>query len=269
MPNTDVELDDSKLVDKALESIKHGDLAAAEAVLLDVVSRTPVQYQREYMQDGKRHIRFWDINEFTHYVNWTQKHNPPGVDIVWVNCVYPRAFYYLGFLNVKLQRFDKALDFLKLGQALDPINPNFKCEMGQALVGLRRLDEALACYDSVPAVNEDVTAHAFAMATRGRGFVLIEMEKLDEAERAFQASLELEPNNPVALNELEYIAQLREGGPRGASQTVESGQAALTKCALCGQRYENGVLLEVQGVPVAICSSCHSKHAKKWWQFWK
>ncbi|ABC27512.1 protein containing tetratricopeptide repeats (TPR1, TPR2) [Hahella chejuensis KCTC 2396] len=48
-----------------------------------------------------------------------------------------------------------------------------------------------------------------AAALRGIGFILIEMERLDEAEEALQKSLIIEPDNDVAINELEYINELR------------------------------------------------------------
>jgi Flp pilus assembly protein TadD len=48
-----------------------------------------------------------------------------------------------------------------------------------------------------------------AIALRGMGFSLIELNRLDEAERAFKQSLDIDPTNAVALNELAYIKDLR------------------------------------------------------------
>ena len=47
------------------------------------------------------------------------------------------------------------------------------------------------------------------MSLRGLGFSLIELKQLDEAEKAFQESLQIEPENKLAQNELAYIQQLR------------------------------------------------------------
>ena len=41
------------------------------------------------------------------------------------------------------------------------------------------------------------------------GFSLIELNRLNEAEQAFNQSLEIDPKNSVALNELAYIKKLR------------------------------------------------------------
>jgi Flp pilus assembly protein TadD len=42
---------------------------------------------------------------------------------------------------------------------------------------------------------------------------LVELGRLDEAEAALRAALELEPDSAVARQELEYIAELRTRGP--------------------------------------------------------
>lgn len=49
-----------------------------------------------------------------------------------------------------------------------------------------------------------------ARALRGEGFALIELNQLDEAEKSFQASLKVEPDNKLALSELDYIKKLRQ-----------------------------------------------------------
>lgn len=51
------------------------------------------------------------------------------------------------------------------------------------------------------------------IALRGIGFSLIEIGRLDEAEGALRESLDLDPGNPMALSELEYIDHLRSQGP--------------------------------------------------------
>jgi Flp pilus assembly protein TadD len=56
-----------------------------------------------------------------------------------------------------------------------------------------------------------------AVMLRGRGFALIELGRLDEAEKAYRDSLNSEPNNARALNELTYIGRLRAGGPTAPS----------------------------------------------------
>jgi tetratricopeptide (TPR) repeat protein len=46
-------------------------------------------------------------------------------------------------------------------------------------------------------------------AWRGVGFNLVELHQLDAAQDAFNESLRIEPDNPAAMHELEYLRQLR------------------------------------------------------------
>jgi hypothetical protein len=45
---------------------------------------------------------------------------------------------------------------------------------------------------------------------RGQGVQLVDLERLDEAESALRRSLEFEQDNQLALEELEYVQQLRD-----------------------------------------------------------
>jgi hypothetical protein len=59
---------------------------------------------------------------------------------------------------------------------------------------------------------------------RGQGFALVELGRLDEAWQAYDDSLESEPNNPLAMQEMDYIDGLRAGGPVVPPQIFAPGQ---------------------------------------------
>jgi tetratricopeptide (TPR) repeat protein len=96
-------------------------------------------------------------------------------------------------------------------------------EKGFALGSLKRYAEALAVYDQ-GLTNKAVVPPDRARLYRGRGFILTEMDRLDDAEAAYRASLEIEPSNPRALGELNYIAKLKAGGPKAPVQSVLAPQ---------------------------------------------
>ena len=52
-------------------------------------------------------------------------------------------------------------------------------------------------------------------ALRGIGYSLIELGELEAARQAFEKSLKMEPNNRLALDELEYIRKLQQKNKRG------------------------------------------------------
>lgn len=129
---------------------------------------------------------------------------------------YPAIAYYLGDYYNDIQRPDYALRVFERQRALEPnshsaLRPNLATERAIALAGLRRLPEALAAYEeglTLPGLSDKDKARMM----RGRGYILTEMERLDEAEVAYNDSLKLEPDSVVAKNELDYLRKLRLGG---------------------------------------------------------
>lgn len=267
--NSNQESADVEQVEAAINAIASGDLVKAEMLLLGVIAKTPVDYTSIHDDEKSTSIRFWDQNAFIHYVTWHQERGTANKNITWIGNAYPRAHYYMGFLCVKRKQFDRAIEFLDKGQRLEPTNPMFALEKAQALVHSGRHAESLALYGSVREIGPFVSARNVAVARRGRGFVLIEMGDLDAAEVAFRESLEIEPNNSVALNELQYINHLRRGGGAVSAEAVTSTGADLSLCAVCGKGFKEGFLVSVRGNPTPICKRCNDKLTKKWWQFWK
>jgi tetratricopeptide (TPR) repeat protein len=285
---------DAELVNQAGELLRQNKLEGAMKLLLDVASRTPNPYVREFQADGKRFIRFWDMEEFMHYVT-AEKENIKG-EIIWLQSAYPKALYYIGFCCVKANDPSNAIKFLDAGFKIEQ-HPMFLIEKGKALSMMQKHEEALACYEAAFNHPGVVKATLRAVALRGKGVQLIDLNRLDDAEEAFRKSLELDPNNPVAEHELKYIAQLRRGGQVAPIQTVASGgQDALT-CVICGKRLEQGGKVHnIDGRLVVRCEECAAKlpatggspglpnrgtgttlrisgeqrqtKRRKWWRFW-
>ncbi|MCE9547426.1 MAG: tetratricopeptide repeat protein [Planctomycetia bacterium] len=266
----DRESTDAAKVDTALEAIIEGRLDEAEALLLAVIANTPSEYANSEENDQGIAIKFWSQTDFIHYVMWRKDRGLADTNISWIGNAYPRAHYYLGFLCVKRKQFERAITFLDSGQSLEPTNPKFAFEKAQALVNSRRFKEALALYDRVTELTAHVTVRDLAIARRGRGFVLIEMNDLNNAEIAFKSSLEFEPENEIAMNELRYIQHLRKGGATTLTETAPTTDSLNpSKCAACAKQFDKGVLVSLNGRPVSICKRCKGKLTKKWWQFWK
>jgi len=131
---------------------------------------------------------------------------------------YPHVSIYLGSYYNDIGRNEDALRVLDEGIALrsepDLLGetlPVLIGERGAALVALKRWDDALAAYDKgleIANMSDEVRGRLF----RGRGYALTELNRLDDAEEAYKNSLKLAPSNPIALNELHYIAGLKAGG---------------------------------------------------------
>jgi len=144
-----------------------------------------------------------------------------GRRFVAIENPYPLASFFLGTYYNEIGRPQDALRALDAGLALPTAIPGSEAgqtrpimlsERGIALAALKRWPESLASYDRGLTIN-GLDPVQRAVLLRGRGFALIELGRLDDAEKANRDSLMVEPNNPRALQELTYIQRLRAGGP--------------------------------------------------------
>lgn len=129
----------------------------------------------------------------------------------WIDWGYLECFQMQAFIRSERQDFQGALKLLEWNRQLAPISAGTADEKGFVLNQLKRHDEALDAYTSAERLALKYASQRphLAIALRGKGFALIELDHLDEAEAAFKSSLEVAPNNPLALNELNYIQRLR------------------------------------------------------------
>lgn len=228
--------DANETLPHATNAIKAGKFEVAEQILLGVVENTPDDYRYQYeSKDGELCIKFWDQMEFIYYVTRLQELGKADRSIIWQSNAYGRAHYYLGFSYIKQGKANEAMHYLKKGLALEPDKPLLRMEYAKALsLSGDRLAALREC-EVVIALGAEISPDMQAVALRGKGFHLIELARLDEAEAAFRESLKAEPKNKIALHELEYIQHLRNGGE------------------IIGTKLSNGDIL----------------NPKKWWQFWR
>ena len=228
---------------------------------------TPKEYSNQSTtEEGGLIIRFWDNAEFLHYVTWKE----PTQNIIWNVSAYPRAFFYMGFIGVAERDYQSAIGYLDRAAALEPTNPKITLEKAQALMGLKRPSEALKLFEQVSTVGPFTSGAEVARGLRGKGFVLIELGRMAEAEDALNESLKLEPNSDVAKNELRYLAQLKSGGVKAPLEIkVTTAGKNIALCVACGKKFEHGSIVVAMGSSGVICDSCKKKSTKKPWQFWK
>lgn len=127
----------------------------------------------------------------------------------WCDALFLEA-YALG----ELKRPAEAIKLLRRLTVLAPMRAQYRNELGYALEQVRDPDGALESYQvsrKLAAKDSPVGAdpHMEAAALRGIGYALVEKGDLDGAEKAYRDSQKLEPDNPIARNELEYIAKQR------------------------------------------------------------
>lgn len=129
---------------------------------------------------------------------------------------WAKAYWARGFAYNEMARYGDAQRELEKALALSPVNSQYKSEL--AYVWLRKGDwkKSLALYqdahDDAPISGVGGAAEVADLqckALHGQGYALVELHRLDEATRAYQACLKLEPGESRSLGELDYIKGLR------------------------------------------------------------
>jgi tetratricopeptide (TPR) repeat protein len=148
--------------------------------------------------------------------------------IVAVVNPYPGLSFYLGSYYNEIGKHEDALRVLDAALA-SPARfkkdsgdhlPSLVTERGAALLAMKRYPEALEGYQNGLTIKNLADIDRARML-RGCGFALTELGRLDDAEQSYRDSLEAEPNNALAKNELAYIAKLRAGAsPTSPGQLV-------------------------------------------------
>lgn len=132
-------------------------------------------------------------------------------DFEWIDWGYKECLQMQAFIAADRRDFPAALTLLNRIEALAPVSAGTVVETGYVLNQIGRPDEGLAAYRRARDMAfRYASQRPFrAMALRGMGFSLIELQRLDEAEKLFRESLDIEPGNKVAINELAYIRDQR------------------------------------------------------------
>lgn len=148
-------------------------------------------------------------------------------DMVPLGNPYALLGHLLGIYYDEVRRYEDGVRVLNQTLALSPDPAALKggtmtgmlIEKSYALTDLRRYGEAMLVCDTALAIPT-LTVGERSRLYRGKGFIFTETDRLDDALAAYRESLKLEPNNPRALNEVQYIEGLKAGGKKVPSITV-------------------------------------------------
>ena len=225
------EASDARIVDAATRAANQkGAIALADRIpaLEAVVARTPKAYSKADERDGVIRYRARSAADYLAFTATRVAGFKPGEKraIDWIPDVYMDAALLVGIYYNEIGQSDRALAVLGPAQAMAPDYATLLAETGAALAKLGRGPEALPLYDTALSSGDlGISDLDKARLLRAKGFVLTDMNRLDEAERAYRDSLKLEPDHANAKSELAYIAHLRAGGAVGKPNLISSTKA--------------------------------------------
>lgn len=185
-----------------------GDIHAKRLEDADQKLSTVLSCFRAFMTDSESiYVSVANAAELDRY----RSENRGDREVVWIDWGYREALSRKAFILSAQREFDKALELLRLEAKAAPYAAAPYTERGYVLNGLRKPREALEAYRHGLALAREFESSKAEepVALRGIGFTLIELGDLDQAESMFRESLEIDPGNKLALNELGYIEHLR------------------------------------------------------------
>jgi len=189
---------------EARRQAMNGEPQAAIAALASVVDYCDAQQRRP-------NLRFVSVSNAMQYDRYMRGQD--GAPVEWLDMACTHSYYYTGYALVEQRHFEQALPYLDKAVALAPYFPDALNERGAALNQLGRLDEAERSYRQVLALGEvdPDAAYMAPLAWRGIGYGLIEKRDWAGARAAYEKSLAMDPGNPTALSETEYIRRNETG----------------------------------------------------------
>lgn len=134
-------------------------------------------------------------------------------DAIALSSTWSAAYYMKGYALQELGRTAEAKGALKQALELSPWNSQYLSELGSLYVLERNWPEALKTFagaeDNAPLSPDETKADDLGRARRGTGYVLVELGKLDDAEKKYQQCLKENPKDSKAEAELEYVRGLK------------------------------------------------------------
>ncbi len=136
-----------------------------------------------------------------------------GYDAIVLSSAWARAYYLKGYALQDLGRIAEAKAALQQALALSLWNSQYLSELGSVYQREKNWPKAKATFEDAEAQAAtspaDSKGEDLARARRGVGYVLVEIGKLDEAEKKYRQCLATNPKDTKAAQELEYVRQLK------------------------------------------------------------
>jgi tetratricopeptide (TPR) repeat protein len=134
-------------------------------------------------------------------------------DAIVLSGTWASAYYMKGYALQELGRIGDAKSAIKQALALSPQDSQYLSELGSLYVLEKNWPEAMktftAAEDNSPISPDETKADDLGRARRGIAYVLVELGKLDEAEKKYEQCLKENPNDTRAATELEYVRGLK------------------------------------------------------------
>lgn len=186
----------------AMTALQSGDPDTAQEELAEIID-----FCESMRSGGRRVFSVASPAELAYFMQTLEDDST----VVQIDMVCPASYKMLAFAQVNLGDVEGALDNLYSAIELAPLWAEPLTELGYLFNQSRQFERARETYEKALelANTHEGSSYLKPAALRGLGFALIELGDLDSAQKAYADSLEIEPDNEGARNELLYIESLR------------------------------------------------------------
>lgn len=138
----------------------------------------------------------------------------PKKGAIVVSQSWSDALYLKAYALIELKRLPEAKNNLEAAIAMAPRNSQYLGELANFHIGAGDLQKAFTMFEQAAAAARDfspptVKNAELARAWRGMGYVYVERNQLDEAEKIYLDCLALDPKDRRAQGELIYVREQR------------------------------------------------------------
>jgi len=135
--------------------------------------------------------------------------NAEVIEQNWAQIYFLKAYAY-----VELDQADEAEVWLQKALALSPVNASYLAELAHVHQMRKEWDKSIELFSSAEKYAEtfapdEVKKTELLRSKRGIAFALVELGKLDEAERKYKECLAIDAEDQKSKEELRYIKKLR------------------------------------------------------------
>lgn len=198
------------VISTADDLIKRKEWLKAAQLLTKHVAEVPPDWHPIKILPDLYEGYFWSSEEFISFVDYYRGELlKQKKSVIWVDGSYSKGYFLLAYIAAEHGDYSEALRLIDKGLALEPDHPQLLNEKAFILGGQRRFEESLTYYWRAVKARPWIPSSVKGRSYRGQGVVLIDLGRLNEAEEALKRSLMFDPDNEIALGEIEFINQLR------------------------------------------------------------
>lgn len=182
---------------------------AAEAIAEDFDPMI-AEFEAQY---GASKERVYEARSSAESLVYLMEASTRGTPARVLHTPYAYAYYLKAYALIELRHPAEARGFLDKAIELEPYNAQFLTELGNRYQKEKNWDKALATFAQAEQAARTYSLESekkidLARTWRGRGFVLVELGRLAEAEALYLKCLELDSGDKAAAGELKYVRGL-------------------------------------------------------------